>query len=141
MGQFGSTDGHRDTLDSIAGMTSMIANSRLPPQYEHGRFHVLILGCYVRLKPSTVVTFCGLMKHGGTPPIAPPQAVVAQDAYRLMTVCYPPHSILSGSGVHSIPFASLPNKELLKLGPEITSHQYVPFYFYSSERLFANIVV
>lgn len=129
MGQFGSTDGHHDALDSVAGMTCMIANSRLPAdpneQYENGRFHILILGCYIRLKPSMVVTFCGLMRHGGTPPIAPPGSPVAKHAYRAMIICYPPQSILSGSGVHSIPFASLPNKKLLKLGPEITTYRYV----------------
>lgn len=122
MGAFGQVEGHRDELDSAGSFTCMISNSRLPPDYEHGRFHLLALGLYVKLKPSMVSNFCGLNKHGGSPPIAPKGQRLSPHAYRLMNVCYPPHTILSCAGHTVTPFASLP-KDLLTLGPEITTHQ------------------
>ncbi|TFK59530.1 hypothetical protein BDN72DRAFT_780589, partial [Pluteus cervinus] len=121
MGFFGSPDGHRDTHDSPGGMTVMVCNSDIPEDYECGRFHLLALGVYIKLRPGTVTGFCGLNKHGGTPPIAPVGQVVMPHAYRLMGVCYPPSIMMSGAGAHVIPLASLPNNKLLKLGPEITT--------------------
>jgi len=50
----------------------MIVNSRLPKGYEPGRFHLLALGLYFVLDHLLVPLFCGLAKHVGTPPIAPP---------------------------------------------------------------------
>ncbi|KAJ3508347.1 hypothetical protein NLJ89_g5806 [Agrocybe chaxingu] len=120
MGFFGLT--HRDELDALAGYTSVVSGSRLPLGYEHGRFHLLGLGVYVKLTPWKVVTFCGLSLHGGTPPIAPEGQEVDSEAERVNFVCYSPESILSGAGTHVIPWGSLSDSTLLKLGPEITTH-------------------
>ena len=125
MGEFGDVSGHRDDKDSAGALTCMISNSRLPPRYEPGRFHLLALGGYIRLTTTMIMNFCGLYRHGGTPPIAPEGEEVVEDAYRMMTVCYPPQSMLSGAGVLSTPLASLPRGGLLTLGPEITTYQYV----------------
>ncbi|TFK59911.1 hypothetical protein BDN72DRAFT_719677, partial [Pluteus cervinus] len=121
MGFFGSPDGHRDVHDSAGGITIMIANSDIPEDYECGRFHLLAAGFYVKLTPGAIVGFSGLNKHGGTPPIAPAGKTVPPYAYRMMGVCYPPSSMVSGAGVHSIPLAGLPDNKLLRLGPEITT--------------------
>src|ERR1700679_2250973 len=129
MGFFGLTAGHTDDGDDEAGLTCMISNSRLPNDYEPGRFHIFAIGMYVIVKPKTTSIFSGLGKHGGTPPIAPDGVAPLQleAAVRLMIVFYCPKSILS-SEENSIPFASLPNGTPLTLGPEITA----PLYVFSS---------
>jgi hypothetical protein len=121
MGFFGLTAGHTDDGDDEAGVTCMISNSRLPDDYEPGRFHMFGIGMYVIVKPKTASIFSGLGRHGGTPPIAPDGFVPLQAAARLMVVFYCPKSILSPDGGNSIPFASLPNGTPLMLGPEITA--------------------
>lgn len=122
MGDFGSTEGHRDNKDSEGGLTCMISNSQLPPKYESGRFHLLGLGVFILLDHTMIMNFCGLNLHGGSPPIAPPGKKVAPHAYRMMCVCYPPTSMLSNTSTQIAPLASLPNGTLLNLGPEITNH-------------------
>jgi hypothetical protein len=124
MGDFGTTEGHIDRLDSIGALTTMISNSRVPNDYEAGRFHLLWLGCYIVLTPFKIVSFCGLNRHGGTPPIAPPGTTPLNHAYRLMIVLYPPQSMISQAGRLVLPLASLPCNKLLSLGPEVTSHRY-----------------
>jgi len=98
----------------------MISNSRLPEDYEPGRFHLFGAGLYVILKPKSVLLFSGLGRHGGTPPIAPKGVAVLLDAARLMIVLYCPEAILS-PGANSMPLASLPNGTPLIIGPEITN--------------------
>ena len=120
MGFFGLTAGHTDDGDDEAGLTRMISNSKLPDNYEPGRFHIFAIGMYSIVKPKTASIFSGLGKHGGTPPIAPEGITPLQDAARLMIVLYCPKSILSPDG-NSIPFASLPNGTPFTLGPEITA--------------------
>lgn len=120
MGFFGLTAGHSDDGDDEAGLTCMISNSKLPDDYETGRFHVFAIGMYTIVKPKSASIFSGLGKHGGTPPIAPEGITPLQDAARLMIVLYCPKSILSPDG-NSIPFASLPNGTPFTLGPEITA--------------------
>lgn len=125
LGEFGSIDGHNDNGDSAAGLTCMIANSRLPDNYEPGRFHMLYIGAYFRLESLTIMSFCGLHKHGGTPPISPTGKPLDPSACRKTTVCYPSENMLSGSATFVTPLASLPNGTLFKLGPEITSYEWV----------------
>jgi hypothetical protein len=120
MGFFGLTAGHSDKGDDEAGLTCMISNSRIPDEYEAGRFHIFGSGLYTVVNPRTISIFCGLGKHGGTPPIAPEGVEVLKDATRLMIVLYCPKAALSPSG-SSIPFASLPNGTPLLLGPEVTN--------------------
>lgn len=120
MGFFGLIHGHTDDGDDEAGLTCMISNSRIPDDYEPGRFHIFGLGMYTTLNPKSISIFSGLGKHGGTPPIAPEGVEVMEDATRLMIVLYCPKAALSPSG-SSIPFASLPNGVPLLLGPEVTN--------------------
>lgn len=121
MGEFGGI--HRDKYDDAAAKTAMVVNSRLPPDYEVGRFHLLELGLYFVLEHLLVPIFCGLALHVGTPPIAPPGQEPLNHAVRFMTVLYPPSSMLSETSEKTVPFASLPNGKLLTLGPEITSYR------------------
>lgn len=121
MGFFGLTAGHTDEGDDEAGLTCMISGSRIPDDYEPGRFHIFGLGMYVVVKPKTSTFFSGLVKHGGTPPIAPMGVVPSKDAARLMIVLYCPKAILSPSSNLVMPLASLPNGTPLFLGPEITN--------------------
>lgn len=120
MGFFGLTAGHTDEGDDEAGLTCMISNSRIPDNYEPGRFHLFGVGMYIILKPKTASIFSGLGKHGGTPPIAPNGAILSEAAARLMIVFYCPRAALSPDGL-SMPLASLPNGMPLILGPEITN--------------------
>ena len=120
MGFFGLTEGHTDEGDDEAGLTCMISNSRIPADYEPGRFHLFGTGMHVILKPKMACLFSGLGKHGGTPPIAPKGVTPSKAAARLMIVCYCPKAALSPNGM-SMPFASLPNGTPLILGPEITN--------------------
>lgn len=120
MGFFGQTRGHTDEGDDEAGVTGVVSNSRLPNNYEPGRFHLIGVGIYIRMNAKIVSIFNGLSIHGGTPPIAPDGVIVAEDAARLVIVFYPPKAILSADKC-SIPLASLPNGTPLVLGPEITA--------------------
>jgi hypothetical protein len=117
---FGLTEGHTDEGDDEAGLTCMISNSRIPEDYEPGRFHLFGAGIYVILKTKTASIFSGLQKHGGTPPIAPKGVIPSEDATRLMIVFYCPTAALSPDG-NSMPLASLPNGTPLIFGPEITT--------------------
>jgi len=66
MGFFGLTAGHTDDGDDEGGLTCMISSSRIPDDYEPGRFHIFGLGMYVIVKPKTAV-FLGNM-------VEPPQS-------------------------------------------------------------------
>ena len=94
MGFFGLTAGHTDDGDDEAGLTCMISNSRIPDDYEPGRFHLFGVGAYITIKPKIASIFNGLSKHGGTPPIAPNGVTPSEDAIRLVIVLYPPKAIL-----------------------------------------------
>jgi|SRR5882762_9223975 len=118
MGFFG--EGHTDEGDDEAGFTCMISNSRIPDDYESGRFHLFGAGVYMKLKPMSASLFSGHSKHSGTPPIAPKGVTPSKDANRYMTVFYCPRAALSPDGT-SMPLASLPNGTPLILGPEITN--------------------
>ena len=120
MGFFGLTAGHTDEGDDEAGVTCMISNSRIPDNYEPGRFHLFRMGIFIIIKPKIASIFNGLSKHGGTPPIAPDGVMPLEDAVRLVIVFYSPKAILSPDK-SSIPLASLPNGTPLVLGPEITA--------------------
>ena len=133
MGNFGMIDGHIDCLDCVGCLTTMMAMSRLPKGYEDGRFHLLALGIYVRLDYMKIVAFCGLNKHGGTPPIAPAgHSNVADDAVRMMGVMYPPEAMINGSGSVKMILATL-GKGCLELPPEVTGYAFVfPVLFWKS---------
>jgi hypothetical protein len=113
----------------------MMAMSRLPEGYEDGRFHLLALGIYVRLEYMKILVFCGLNKHGGTPPIAPPgHSEVAHDATRMMGVMYPPEAMVNGSGSVKTILATL-GKGYLELPPEVTGYAFVFSVLFSKSKL------
>lgn len=120
MGFFGMVAGHTDDGDDEAELTCMISNSRIPDNYEPGRFHLFGVGVYVIVKPKIVSIFSGLSKHGGTPPIALEGAILLAFVARVMIVFYCPKAMLSPDR-SMIPLASLPNGTPLILGPEITA--------------------
>ena len=128
MGQFGHAAGHTDDGDDEGGLTCMISNSRIPEDYEPGRFHLFGSGMYTVVKPKSASLFSGLGRHGGTPPIAPFGVEVSPDATRLMIVFYCPKAALSPDGI-SMPLASLPNRTPLLLGPEITKPLWATIIF------------
>ena len=106
-------------------VTTMMAMSCLPEGYEDGRFHLLALGIYVRLEYMKILVFCGLNKHGGTPPIAPSgHSEVAHDATRMMGVMYPPEAMINGAGSMKTILATL-GKGHLELPPEVTGYAFV----------------
>jgi len=135
MGNFGTLDGHVDCLDCVGCLTTMMAMSRLPEGYEAGRFHLLSLGVYTWLDFMKILVFCGLNKHGGTPPIAPPgQLIVDPHATRMMGVMYPPESMINGSGSVKTILASL-GKGYLELPPEVTGYVLVFSITFQNKRL------
>ena len=135
MGNFGTIDGHIDCLDCVGCLTTMMAMSRLPKGYEDGRFHLLALGIYVRLDFMKILVFCGLNKHGGTPPIAPSgHSEVAHDATRMMGVMYPPEAMINGAGSVKTILATL-GKGYLELPPEVTGYVFVFSSFFTKSKL------
>jgi hypothetical protein len=126
LGEFGSS--HFDQFDDPGGITSMIANSNTPRNhgYEDGRFHLLALGFWIKLKTLKVVNFSGLRVHGGTPPLSPPGQVPKSHIVRITHVAYPPKSMLSGAGESQIGLAALPDHSLFTLKPEMSSLTYDP---------------
>ena len=91
MGSFGAIDGHIACLNCVVCLTTMMAMSCLPKGYEDERFHLLALSIYVYLDYIKILAFCGLNKHGGTPPITlASHSKVADDAVHMMGVLYPP---------------------------------------------------
>ncbi len=120
MGFFGQTEGHTDEGDDEAGLTCLISNSRIPEDYEPGRFHLLGMGVYIVIKPKMAAIFSGREKHGGTPPIAPSGKTPLEHSARLVFVFYGPKVAITSEGI-SMPLASLPNGTPLILGPEITN--------------------
>lgn len=121
MGEFGCS--HIDKLDDPAGMSCMISYSRVPKDkgYQWGRFHLLVFGCYIVLNQFRVMNFSGLRRHGGTPPLSPPGQDPEPSAYRLMTVLYPPSSMLSGAGKHLVDLASLNGTTPFSVTPEMST--------------------
>ena len=95
MGVFGGA--HTDGFDLAAGYSCMLTCSDIPSGYEDGRFHLLGLGVYVRLDKVPMVFFTGRLRHGGTPPLAPPHVTeVDPSAYRCVVICYPSSPIING---------------------------------------------
>ncbi|KAF8055699.1 hypothetical protein FPV67DRAFT_1394420, partial [Lyophyllum atratum] len=125
MGGFGID--HFDKDDDEGGLSTMVSNSDVPEEqagqlgYEYGRFHLLAFGFYIKLTPFRIMSFSGLFKHGGSPPLSPAGIAPVPWAYRFMIVLYPPESMLSGAGKQIIGLAALPKGKLFQLPPEMTS--------------------
>ena len=124
LGFFGRLDGHIDAGDDPSSLTFTYQNGPLPPSYEAGRFHLLYFGLYVRTVSMRFLAFCGLRKHGGTPPLGPNDQPIDPSACRLMHVLYPPAAMLSGAGKKRIGLASIPGPkgmDLLTIPPEMST--------------------
>ena len=68
--------------------------------------------------------FCGLNRHGATPPISPLGEEVLLDAYRMMMVHYPPECMVNGAGIQVVPLATMPKRQeqtLFTVPPEATT--------------------
>ena len=100
----------------------MICATDIPQSYEPGRFHLLPMGLFTTTIRNTIVGFCGLQKHGGTPPIAPPGAELSPSAVRSMFVLYPPERHFLSQGDVIMPVAPLPSSALFSVAPEM--HQF-----------------
>lgn len=120
IGFFGG--GHIDLRDWLLGYTSMLSWGDLPVGYQGGRFHILELGVYVRLDDLVVITFSGLRRHGGTPPMAPEGQQVAQSAYRFTVPMYCPAAIMDGKTLNVL--AALPTGAPFTMRPEMTDPRY-----------------
>ena len=125
MGEFRSDTRYYDRNDHPGGLTTMISNFHLPLVYQPGRFHLFSFGLFVKLNRLRAITFSGLRKHGGTPPIAPPDQPVDHWAYRLMFVLYPPKAMLDAAGRTMIGLATNIPGDLLCATPEMTTLMYV----------------
>ncbi|KAI0693169.1 hypothetical protein BC835DRAFT_1416096 [Cytidiella melzeri] len=110
---------HRDQGDSPFHLSSMTVLSDLPSDYDPGRFYVLAIGVFVELTPLLNVYFCGRLRHGGTPPLAPHGQEPISSAYRMVVIAYPPSRIASGETRHALA-AINPDGDPLYLSPEMT---------------------
>ncbi|KAJ7127687.1 hypothetical protein C8R44DRAFT_873501 [Mycena epipterygia] len=129
--KFGSNDGlsksigtfgkmHRDTHDSAGRYTNMtMCSLRVPKNYILGKFYVPRLGIHFTLRNFDSLNFCGLNIHGGSPPVAPEGTEVANDAYRVTLIAYPPAAM--GDGLGHIAVAALPGPKnpVLKMTAEM----------------------
>ncbi|KAJ6467225.1 hypothetical protein DFH09DRAFT_1111991 [Mycena vulgaris] len=104
MGDFGLP--HRDKKDSPARFTNMTMASRLPDNYILGKFYIPRLGIHFTLRNFDSVNFCGLNRHGGSPPMAPEGETVQNDAVRITLIQYPPGAM--GDGLGHLAVAALP---------------------------------
>ncbi|KAJ6493868.1 hypothetical protein DFH09DRAFT_1104331 [Mycena vulgaris] len=110
---------HNDNKDSPAWFTNMAMCLRLPNDYTLSKFHILRFGLYFTLRNFDSANFCGLKYHGGTPPIAPEGVTVAQDAYHMTFISYPPEKM--GDGLGHIGVGALPTAKdpVLKMSAEM----------------------
>ncbi|KAJ7679693.1 hypothetical protein B0H17DRAFT_1206482 [Mycena rosella] len=125
---------HNNNKDSPARFTNMVMCSRLPDTYTLSKFHIPHLGIYFTLRNFDSANFCGLNYHGGTPPIAPQGVDVANDAYCMTFILYPPEQMGDGLGhvvVGAMPTAKDP---VLKMSAEMQHVEYGPGYGAASDR-------
>ncbi|KAH6896340.1 hypothetical protein BKA70DRAFT_1231582 [Coprinopsis sp. MPI-PUGE-AT-0042] len=102
-------DVQRDERDSVGHFTNIIANSKLPPHYDPGCFHLLLLGVYVSLQSGIGFNFQGHWKHGGSAPTCPSGGDFDPFATRFVLVSYPPLGMVSDQVRHR--FAELPRPD------------------------------
>lgn len=86
---------------------------------EPGRFHFLGLGAFITLDPLTSVYFSGLLRHGGTAPLAPKGEKAPPYAIRCVLIGYPAQAVVDGTARHTI--AGLPRRRSpIFMTPEMT---------------------
>ena len=118
LGEFGGE--HRDVKDSVAHYTNMVSISRIPEDYNPGRFFILYPGVFITLNNFASITFSGLRRHGGTPPYAPSNADLVQfrSAVRCTVIHYAPVGQMEGGQRYAL--GSLPNGSVFFIPPEMT---------------------
>lgn len=123
LGTFGKP--HNDQQDSHARYTNMTQCSRTPKGYLPSKFFLISLGIYFELNNFDSANFCGLIYHGGTPPVAPRGIAVREDAYRLTLISYPPAKMGDGEGNAVV--AALPSVKngVLELSEQLQRIEYV----------------
>lgn len=78
-----------DSRDHASSLTVMFSMSHLPDLHP-GFFHLLELGAYISMKNYSLAAFCGLQRHGGSPPRPlVPHSVDLAKKVRLSFICYP----------------------------------------------------
>lgn len=119
LGDFGGE--HRDTKDSPAYYTCMISVSDIPADYDPGRFFILYPGIFVTLINFATMHFSGLRVHGGTAPVAPPDADPNdfESATRFNVIYYPPRGQTEGNQRYAL--GGLPNNMTFFVAPEMTA--------------------
>lgn len=113
---------HCDGCDFAASFSCMQVISKLPEEdgWQGGRFHLLALGCYVKLERWRTIYFSGRLRHGGTAPLAPKGQKAPAGTFRVVVIGYPPETMIGGHIRHALaamPFTSEP----LWLTQEMTS--------------------
>lgn len=122
---------HFDMRDTLGQLTVMMALSHFSELYEKrhnpGRFHILGLGLYIRLHEFVGASFSGFFRHGGTGPTAPPGMKPDPSDIRATIISYPNAKMSDGAA--SLAFASLPQKGIFTIAPEMRCFQYVFLFF------------
>ena len=98
----------------------MISVSDLPEGYDPGRFFILYPGVFA-LNNFTTLHFSGLRVHGGTAPVAPPNADINEfnAATRFNIIHYPPRGQTMGNQRYAL--GGLPNNTTFFIPPEMFS--------------------
>ncbi|KAH6905100.1 hypothetical protein BKA70DRAFT_1431186 [Coprinopsis sp. MPI-PUGE-AT-0042] len=120
LGDFGLA--HRDGSDALGYYSNMLANSQLPPSYDPGYFHLVLLGVYCRLDQFLGFNFQGHWRHGGTPPRCPSHLELSPHAIRFVTISYPPGKMMSGTSrirLAELPVKSKPGPDAMYVTPEM----------------------
>jgi len=120
MGIFGQS--HFDEDDAIGYLSAFCCMSSAPKNYEGGRLHILEFQGYIPLDQPAIVYFPGLIRHGGTPLMAPHSVPVDPRATRHAVVLYPPNRIMEGRVIHTL--GTFPDGTHLRLPPEVTDWRY-----------------
>lgn len=115
MGLFGSA--HEDVHDNPAFYTNIMSNPDLPIGYDPGNFFILHFGVFIVMKRHTGVNFCGLRRHGSTPPTAPLGVEPEPWAYRFVVVSYPPQGLTNGNCRYVL--GALPGNKPFSVPPEV----------------------
>ncbi|KAF4592748.1 hypothetical protein EYR38_008448 [Pleurotus pulmonarius] len=116
---------HFDMRDTLGQLTVMMALSHFSELYKKrhnpGRFHILGLGLYIRLHEFVGASFSGFFRHGGTGPTAPPGMKPDPSDIRATIISYPNAKMSDGAA--SLAFASLPQKGIFTIAPEMRCFQ------------------
>lgn len=119
MGPFGGE--HEDDNDFTSGHSNAFGLSDLPEEggCEPGRLHFVGIGVWWELEYLSQLFFSGLLRHGGTAPLVPPDWDLAGWEIRMLLISYPSTASMTGEAKH--PLASIPYEtQPFHITPEMT---------------------